>query len=73
MVKFRFAILKGSEKRRTAYLRDEWFSTEQHNTRSILLRVCEDLREIQIVCQKYIDKFAGVVADFGVLGGIAAD
>jgi hypothetical protein len=65
--------LKGAEKRGTTYFRDERFSAEEHNTRSILLRVCKDLREIQIVRHEYIDKFARVIADLAILRGIAAN
>ena len=73
LVEFRFAILKGAEKRGTAYFWYQRFLTEEHNTRSILLRVRKDLREIQIVRQNHLDRLAGVVADFAILSGVGAD
>ena len=73
LVEFRFAILKGAEKRGTAYFWHERFPTEEHNTRSILLRVRKDLGEIQIVGQDHVDRLAGVVADFAIFSGVGAD
>ena len=73
LVEFRFAILKGAEKRGTAYFRYERLPTEEHNTGSIVLRVRENLREIQIVRQDDVYASAGVVADFTILSGVRTD
>jgi len=70
LVEFRFAIVKGAEKRGTAQF---WFPTKEHNARSILLCVRENLREIQIVRQKHVDGLAGVVADLAILSGAGSD
>ena len=73
LVEFRFAILKGAEKRGTAYFWYERLPTEEHNTGSIVLRVRENLREIQIVGQDDVYASAGVVADFTILSGVRTD
>ena len=67
LVEFGFAILKGAEKRGTAYFWYERLPTEEHNTRSIVLRVRENPREIQIVRQDDVYASAGVDADFTIL------
>ena len=59
--------------RGTAYFRYERLPTEEHNTGSIVLRVRENLREIQIVRQDDVYASAGVVADFTILSGVRTD
>ena len=45
-IDLRLAILKGAEKRGTAYFWYEWFTTQEQNARASLSRVRKDLRKI---------------------------
>jgi hypothetical protein len=65
--------LKGAEKRGTAYFWYERFPTEEHDARTILLRVRKELREVQVVRQNHVDRLAGVVADLAILSAVGAD
>jgi hypothetical protein len=68
MVQLHFAIVKGTEKCRTANFRYAWLTTEKHKAWSAMPGVREDLREIQVVCHDHETPLARVFADFGVLG-----
>ena len=73
LVQFHFAILKGTEKCRTANFWYKRLTTKQHNTRSATPGVREDLGEIQIVSYKHETTLARVLADFGIFGCCRAD
>ena len=73
LVEFCLAILKGAEKCGTACFWYQRFTPEEHNARSSFLRVRQNLRKIQVVCQQYKAIVAGVIADLAILGGDGAD
>ena len=54
LVELQLAIFEGAEKRGTACFWYERFTAEENNTGRALPRVRKDLREIQVVCQKYV-------------------
>ena len=64
MNKFEFAGRQRLDERGATDFRRQWFAAEEDNTRFRSPGVCEDPREIQVVCNEYVFLLAGEIANF---------